>query len=393
MKILWFSDWLIPTGLSKVSRYLIQGLRKDFEIAVMTPYMAGSPLILDGLLIFPMLRFDRTLFLSALERFDPDLVIAYISHFIPPYNEISPLVKEYGAKLLWYVPVEYDEVSPSFCFPLIGANLIATPTHAGKRVLEEFIPEDFIHVVPHGVDRSIYKPHNPKPKPQPLSDLFVFGFVGKNNFRKDLPALIEAFARLSPEAKEKSCLYLHTPKKSTAGEVVYWPLQWLIVKNGLEAKVLAPENLTMWEGVEEEKMGEIYGMMDCLVHATMGEGFCLPVLEAMACGIPVIASKNSSLPEVVGDAGILVECDPEPWFTREGWVHHRTRISALRDAMELVFKDEELRGKLARRGLERASEFTWEKACEEMKKAIEKAMKHHRLGRLRVKNAEGVLSA
>ena len=140
-------------------------------------------------------------------------------------------------------------------------------------------------------------------------------------------------------------------------------------------------------------MGEIYGMTDCLVHATMGEGFCLPVLEAMACGIPVIASKNSSLPEVVGDAGILVECDPEPWFTREGWVHHRTRISALRDAMELVFKDEELRGKLARRGLERASEFTWEKACEEMKKAIEKAMKHHRLGRLRVKNAEGVLSA
>ena len=122
---------------------------------------------------------------------------------------------------------------------------------------------------------------------------------------------------------------------------------------------------------------------------------CLPVLEAMACGIPVIASKNSSLPEVVGDAGILVECDPEPYFTREGWVHHRTKISALRDAMELVFRDEELRGKLARRGLERASEFTWERACEEMKKAIEKAMRHHRLTFLRRgkdHEAEGFLS-
>ena len=165
--------------------------------------------------------------------------------------------------------------------------------------------------------------------------------------------------------------------------------------NGLEAKVLAPENLTMWEGVEEEKMAEIYGMMDCLVHPSYGEGFGLPVLEAMACGIPVIASKNSSLPEVVGDAGILVECDPEPYFTREGWVHHRTKISALRDAMELVFRDEELRGRLARMGVERASEFTWERACEEMKKAIEKAMRHHRLSFLRRgkdHEAEGFLS-
>ncbi|RLC75325.1 MAG: hypothetical protein DRJ03_30425, partial [Chloroflexi bacterium] len=93
----------------------------------------------------------------------------------------------------------------------------------------------------------------------------------------------------------------------------------------------------------------------------------------------VIASRNTSLPEVVGDAGILVECDPEPFYTKEGWVLHKTSIRALREAMEWVFRDGSLRASLRERGLERAREFTWEGACERMAEALAKAAKHHRL--------------
>ena len=83
-----------------------------------------------------------------------------------------------------------------------------------------------------------------------------------------------------------------------------------------------------------------------LVFPTLWEGFGLPVLEAMACGTPVITSNISSLPEVAGDAAILIN----PYDARE--------ITA---AMQAVINDSELRKQLSEKGLKRANQFSWEK--------------------------------
>ena len=83
-----------------------------------------------------------------------------------------------------------------------------------------------------------------------------------------------------------------------------------------------------------------------LVFPTLWEGFGLPVLEAMACGTPVITSNISSLPEVAGDAAILIN----PYDTRE--------ITA---AMQAIINDSELRKQLSEKGLKRANQFSWEK--------------------------------
>ena len=82
----------------------------------------------------------------------------------------------------------------------------------------------------------------------------------------------------------------------------------------------------------------------------MYEGFGLPPLEAMACGTPVVASDASSLPEVVGEAGIMVE-------PRD--------VRGLAEAMERVLIDKHLRAELRAKGLERAKQFTWERAAQE----------------------------
>ena len=84
------------------------------------------------------------------------------------------------------------------------------------------------------------------------------------------------------------------------------------------------------------------------VYPSLYEGFGLPVLEAMACGVPVLASNVSSLPEVVGDAGLLVDpCD----------------VDAIARGMVRLWQDEALRHELSRRGLERARGFSWEKTA------------------------------
>ncbi|GAH45643.1 unnamed protein product, partial [marine sediment metagenome] len=89
---------------------------------------------------------------------------------------------------------------------------------------------------------------------------------------------------------------------------------------------------------------------ELFVFPSFYEGFGLPVLEAMACGTPVITSNSSSLPEIVSDAGIMV--DPKD-------------IDALAEAMKKVLLDEELRKSIISKGLERARMFSWRKSAEE----------------------------
>jgi len=392
MKILWFSDFLIPTGIGRVSHYLVHGLiKKGFEVAVATPYMAGKPLVIEGVKIYPMLQFDQVLLTRIVYEFEPDLVVCYITHWQPPYNQLSKIISELGIKILWYNPMEWDEISPTYVAPYLGANMIAVATETGKKVLSEFLPEDFIAVVSHGVDPRVFYVENPKPKFREFKNHFIYGMVGKNVMRKSYPELIEAFAKLPPEIKEKSGLYLHTTKVSTAGEVVYWNLDWLVIKYNLQGKVFTPEFITMWQGEDDDMLRRLYCAMNCYCQVSLSEGFGLPIIEAMACGVPILASANTSTPEVVGDAGILVECWEEPIYNHDGWATYKVKISKLTEAMEEIYRNKELRESLIKKGMERAREFTWEKATEQMTSAIEKAYKHHRLRANHVKVREPIV--
>ena len=110
--------------------------------------------------------------------------------------------------------------------------------------------------------------------------------------------------------------------------------------------------------VDFEDMPHLIGAATALVLVSFYEGFGLPALEAMACGTPVIVSNTSSLPEVVGDAGLLV--DP----------HNEREIA---DALVSVAEDSGLREKLRERGLARAREFSWEKAARQVLRILEDA--------------------
>ena len=99
-----------------------------------------------------------------------------------------------------------------------------------------------------------------------------------------------------------------------------------------------------------EDLVAAYNIADLFVFPSPYQGFGLPVLEAMACGTPVVCSNVSSLPEVVGEAAVTVDpCD----------------VEALAEAMHRVLADADLQQDLRRRGLERAAGFTWEQTARE----------------------------
>jgi glycosyltransferase involved in cell wall biosynthesis len=116
--------------------------------------------------------------------------------------------------------------------------------------------------------------------------------------------------------------------------------------------------------VPEEDLPMFYSAADVFVFPSLYEGFGLPVLEAMACGAPVIAQNSSSIPEVLGDAGILVDSADFD--------------NALVRALEDLLADSSRRQLLRERGLERVKKFSWQKTALETLKIYEECYQLHK---------------
>ena len=102
--------------------------------------------------------------------------------------------------------------------------------------------------------------------------------------------------------------------------------------------------------VADEDMVKFYNLADIFILPSLYEGFGLPVIEAMACGCPVIASNSSSLPEVVGNAGVLIDPnDYRPWV----------------DPIYEILTNDGFKQKLIKKGLKRSKTFSWEKTSKE----------------------------
>jgi glycosyltransferase involved in cell wall biosynthesis len=112
--------------------------------------------------------------------------------------------------------------------------------------------------------------------------------------------------------------------------------------------------------VPDDDLPGLYNLATCLAHPAWYEGFGLTPLEAMACGLPVVTSSASSLPEVVGDAGLLV--DPADV---DGWA----------EALERVCEDLDLAATLRRRGVLRSAEFTWSRAAQRTWRVMDRVMR------------------
>jgi glycosyltransferase involved in cell wall biosynthesis len=108
------------------------------------------------------------------------------------------------------------------------------------------------------------------------------------------------------------------------------------------------EHIIFTGHVDEDDLLALYQSADVFAYPSLYEGFGLPLLEAMACGVPVVCSNRASLPEVAGDAALLVDPTDEP---------------AIAAALVRALHDDDLRREMVAKGLRRAREFTWDRAA------------------------------
>lgn len=192
------------------------------------------------------------------------------------------------------------------------------------------IPTAKITPVPLAYDRDRFRPLN-------LPQGNYFFYIGRHQPYKNLHRTIAAFAALSPQFDCQ--LYIAGPR-----DLRYTPaLQAQAAELGVGNRV------QFMDYVDDDRLPILLNRAIALVFPSLWEGFGLPVLEAMACGTPVITSNLSSLPEVAGDAALSV--DPYD-------------VGAIAAAMQTVVVDSTARSQLRDRGLARARQFSWSKTGE-----------------------------
>ncbi len=198
------------------------------------------------------------------------------------------------------------------------------------------IPQDRISVVYNGVDHNIFKPYNIK-----LLDKPYVLYIGSERPRKNLGRLFEAFAKLKGEFPELKLVKIGIPGRS---ERFREDTMKKLGRLGIIRDVIFVDYAS------ELTLAHYYSSAALLAYPSFYEGFGLPPLEAMACGCPVVTSNVSSLPEVVGEAGIMAN----PYDT-----------DSLAQAMRQVLTDDKLRDDMVRKGVEQAKRFSWEKTARE----------------------------
>ena len=185
-----------------------------------------------------------------------------------------------------------------------------------------------------------------------LADRPYLLFVGGISPHKNLTTLLDAMQKVLPE---------HEVRLVMVGDLD--ADGFLANPDELRARIDADERLRascVFTGfVSDEDLVDLYNGATALVFPSLGEGFGLPAVEAMASGIPVLASNAGSLPEVVGDAGLFY--DP-------------LDASAMAREISRFLDDDELRADLGKRAIVRARQFTWERAAELAMASLERAV-------------------
>ncbi len=232
-----------------------------------------------------------------------------------------------------------------------ASHIIAVSKHTKSDLIDYLkIPEDRISVIYNGIDHSIFKPYNVKiiDKPHIL-------YVGSERPRKNLDRLIEAFAMLKRELPELKLVKVGEPGRSSD-----YRRRTMRKLDSLGVT----QDVIFVNYTAELDLAHYYSSATLLAYPSLYEGFGLPPVEAMACGCPVVASNTSSLPEVVGEAGIMVD----PYDT-----------GSLAQAMREVLTNSKLRDEMVRRGLEQSKNFLWEKAAEQTQKVYDEVLANSKL--------------
>jgi len=296
---------------------------------------------------------------SYLKRNQPDLFLS-TDGFIPLCTK-TPSVSvihdinfvHRPGDLPWLVRKYYRYYFPRFAHR--ATRIVTVSEYSRRDIINQYdIPEEKVDLAYNGVNER-YHPLQ-EPEAMEVRKAYTGGapyfvFVGSMHPRKNIVNLLKAFQLFKDEIKQNFKLVL-------VGEKFFLsrPMEEQLEKMKNKQDVIFTGRLT------PDQLNEVVGAAFAMTFVPFFEGFGIPILEAMKCDIPVIASKVTSLPEIAGDAALFASPDSP---------------GSIRDGMIRIVREEGLRKELIEKGRERRKLFSWNHTAEKLWDSVQQVMDRH----------------
>lgn len=265
-------------------------------------------------------------------------------HDLIPYVMPETVGKGYLMKFLKEVPNAID----------ISDGIITVSEWSKKDILRLFpVDEGKVHVTPLSAD-EIYHPMNKEKCKNHLKITYNISkpfllYLGGFSPRKNVTSLVIAFDKIFSKLDKEYNLVIVGGKKDQYQSI-----------SELSKGLRSSANIIFTGYIDNNELPLFYNACDAFVYPSLYEGFGLPPLEAMRCGTPVIASNTSSIPEVVGDSGLLI---------------NPVNLNEIMDAMEKLLTNESLKAQLSSKSIAQAKNFSWKNTAEKTMCVYKKIVK------------------
>jgi len=380
MKILiWSTSPWCKTGYGKNCNYLMRALSENHEIYVMATYgLSGGSINLGPLgKVLPgggnfwhmgswLKYWDKTL--------KPDLVLQHFDLWTvkPGYAE------EMSAPIATYMPVD--------SWPVPQATVNAAEGVADNVGMTKFAQEGFHRAgmesstyIPHTVDLSTYYPEDKEKAKRTLGlpeKSFIIGIAGTNKGpRKNIPGQLLAFSNLlknNPQLKKNTYIYLHSYLPADEVNPEGLDLPSMISYLGIEENTLYTGPETYSVGLDEGQMRTLYSAFDVLSEGSLGEGFGMPMIEAQACGTPILGTDFSAMPEVIGEGGDTIKISDYICWQRLGVFHALPDTKELEKAYLIYATQRNIWEERRHLAVENAKRFSFERWTGDWNSYVEK---------------------
>ena len=390
-KLLWLGDAGCHTGFARVTHAIGERLVRDYgyDIHVIAAnYTGADPWPTNLKLHVPTVKdpvdiLGQSRYVELIGKVEPDAVVILndpnVIIDLLGRNKYDPnLVLLRARPILTYIPIDGINHPPEWAPVLHKFSKVVAMSQHGQRELGEGT-----ELVYHGVDHDRFFPVSAK-RPLMLSngkvvrskteakrafgwepDEFIVLRVDKNSGRKDYPATWRALVPFMHRHSNVK-VHLQTEERRSATGTDMHALMSRDPETHRRFYFPNPETFDSFAGWPEEDLVALYNAADVFISTSRGEGFGLTIAEALACGLPVIAQNVSSIPEVVGPGGILVE--PAGLITtpsgKDNWLPDAEGFTA---ALERLYNSRGLRRDLGAAGREHiVATFNWDTAAGQM---------------------------
>ena len=228
-------------------------------------------------------------------------------------------------------------------------KIIAISQNSKQEIINEYkVNPAKIEIVNPAINHAVYRPASKQSIDRVKTKYGIKGqyilYTGTLEPRKNIVGILEGYSALPKNILSSYTLVLAGGKG------------WLDEEIEEKLTELKELNIIRTGYVADEDLPALYSGATVFVYPSFYEGFGMPPLEAMACGTPVITSNNSSLPEVVGEAGIMIDAKD---------------TKALTESIEKVISSKKLQNEMLKKGIKQAKKFSWEKSAKKLYELIQ----------------------